>query len=171
MASLNSPPRASITNEGTWNFTSDNGLSMEAAGTPARIFSNYGTLAKTGGTGTTVLDVGYFNPYATSSGAIIIDSGTLAFNDLQGWFYGSISGAGIFSLGGGSADAINSGTTITTSGWTITDAGTDVTLNESLTYSGTFTDQSGANLTLASDVTLTLANLTRQRRLDHVRFR
>ena len=145
---------SSITNEGTWNFTSDNGLSIEAPGDTGSIFSNYSTLAKTGGTGTTVLDVSYFNPFG-SSGAIIIDSGTLAFNGLQGWFYGSISGVGIFSLGGGSADAINSGTTITSSGWTITDAGTDATLNKSLSYSGTFVEQSGATLTLAEALTLT----------------
>ena len=64
-------------------------------------------------------------------------------------------GAGIFSLGGGSADAINTGTSITSSGWTITDAGTDATLNEVLSYSGTFMEQSGATLTLAKELTLT----------------
>ena len=53
-----------------------------------------------------------------------------------------------------------SGTTITTAGWTITDSGTEVTLEESLEYSGILTVQSGATLTLANDSTLTVTHLT-----------
>ena len=142
--------------DATWNFTTDNGV-VFATPDQSQI-TDYGTLAKTGGTGTTVIGVNLYY-YLYGGDGIVVDVGTLAFDGHESSFEGPISGAGTFSLGGGGADEIDSSTTIATSGWTITDAGTNVTLNESLSYSGTFTDQSGANLTLASDVTLTLANL------------
>ena len=85
-------------------------------------------------------------------------TGTLAFNGLSSNFYDAISGAGTFSIGGGGADSINAGTTINTSGWTIAQAGTDVTLNVALSYSGFFKEQSGATLTLTPSNDLTLNN-------------
>jgi hypothetical protein len=87
-----------------------------------------------------------------------VATGTLAFNGLVSNFYGPISGAGTFSIGGGGADTINAGTTISTKGWTIAQAGTDVTLNVALSYSGFFKAQSGATLTLTPSNNLTLNN-------------
>jgi hypothetical protein len=87
-----------------------------------------------------------------------VATGTLAFNGLVSNFYGAISGAGNFSIGGGGADTINAGTTISTKGWTIAQAGTDVTLNVALSYSGFFKEQSGATLTLTPSNNLTLNN-------------
>ena len=149
-----------ITNHGIWNFTSNNGIVLESVSqTQYGFFTNWGTLEKTGGTGTTTIDMP-FNYYG-GNGPIVINAGTLAFDGATNNFAGSISGAGTFTLGGGGTDAINSGTSIATqTAWTVTDAKTVVTLNESLSYSGTFTDELGANLTLASGVTLTLQRLS-----------
>jgi hypothetical protein len=157
----------SISNNGTWNFTSDNGLTLEnpsEASTSIAVFALFGgTLAKTGGTGTTVIGIDfneYGGPVSHQNGLINIASGTLAFNGLLNNFYSVISGNGTFSLGGGGADALYDGTAITTGGWTITGAGTDVTPGVPLSYSGTFTEQSGATLTLTSSNDLTLSNAT-----------
>ena len=132
---------------GSWNFASDAAAMVEA--NPGQVgYADFadqgGTIAKTGGTGTTVIAV----PFQTfgGGGSIIIETGTLAFNGPSSNFSNTISGSGTFSLGidsaiGSAVDAINSGTTIASSGWTITDAGTAATLNESLSYAGTFTDK------------------------------
>ena len=145
---------------GTWNFTSNNGLALADPSQPSASgasFTLYSTLAKTGGTGTTVIGCD-FNPSGGSAGFITVAHGTLAFNGLISNFYETISGAGTFSIGGGGTDAIGTGTTIDTNGWTITHAGTDVTLNVALSYSGTFREQSGTTLTLTSSNNLTLNN-------------
>jgi hypothetical protein len=149
-----------ITNYGTWNFTSNNGLALADPSQPSSstaAFTLYDELAKTGGSGTTVIGCN-FNPDG-GAGTIRVATGTLAFNGLVSNFYGPISGAGTFSIGGGGgADTINAGTTISTKGWTIAQAGTDVTLNVALSYSGFFKAQSGATLTLTPSNNLTLNN-------------
>jgi autotransporter passenger strand-loop-strand repeat protein len=145
---------------GTWNFTSNNGLALADPSQPSSSgasFTLYETLAKTGGTGTTVIGCD-FNPNGNGSGFIRVAHGTLAFNGLVSNFYEAISGAGTFSIGGGGTDAIDTGTTINTRGWTITQADTDVTLNVALSYSGIFREQSGATLTLTPSNKLTLTN-------------
>jgi hypothetical protein len=150
---------STITNCGTWNFTSNNGLALADPSQPSSstaAFTLYDALAKTGGSGTTVIGCN-FNPDG-GAGTISVATGTLAFNGLVSNFYGPISGAGTFSIGGGGADTINAGTTISTKGWTIAQAGTDVTLNVALSYSGFFKAQSGATLTLTPSNDLTLNN-------------
>ena len=139
----------------TWNFTSDDGLVAVDPSSSSASFTVYGTLAKTGGTGTTVIGCD-FN--GNDAATINVVSGTLGFNGLSNNFSDVISGAGTFSIGGGGADAIDIGTTINTRGWTITHADTDVTLNVALSYSGTFREQSGATLTLTPSNNLTLTN-------------
>ncbi len=141
----------------TWNFTTDNGIVLATTDQSAAII-DYGTLAKTGGTGTTVIGVD-LNYSLFGGKGIVVNVGNLAFDGADNSFAGPISGAGIVTLGGGGADEIDSSTTITTSAWTITDRGTEVTLEESLKYSGILTVQSGATLTLANDSTLTVAQL------------
>jgi autotransporter passenger strand-loop-strand repeat protein len=140
---------------GTWNFTSDNGLAAVDPSSSATSFTLDGALAKTGGTGTTVIGCD-FN--GNGAATINVALGTLAFDGLSNNFSDAITGAGTFSVGGGGADAINTGTTINTSGWTITHADTDVTLNVALSYSGIFREQSGATLTLTPSNNLTLTN-------------
>ena len=151
---------STITNYGTWNFTSNNGLALADPSQPSSstaAFTLYDALAKTGGSGTTVIGCN-FNPDG-GAGTIRVATGTLAFNGLVCNFYGPISGAGTFSIGGGGgADTLNAGTTISTKGWTIAQAGTDVTLNVALSYSGFFKAQSGATLTLTPSNNLTLNN-------------
>ena len=150
---------STITNYGTWNFTSNNGLALADPSQPSSsgaAFTLYDALAKTGGTGTTVIGCD-FNPNG-GAGTIKVATGTLAFNGLVSNFYGAISGAGTLSIGGGGADSINAGTTITTRGWTIAQSGTDVTLNVALSYSGFFKELPGATLTLTPSNDLTLNN-------------
>ena len=55
---------------------------------------------------------------------------------------GATTGAGTLALAGGSA-TIDKGATISVSNWSISGAGTDVTLDENLTYAGSFSE--GAN--------------------------
>jgi antigen 43 len=157
----------SITILGDWTFTSDNGLALEqpenSSALERLVLNDTALLAKTGGTGTTVIGLNfniYPDTFITVGGSIDIAVGTLAFDGLTNNFYSTIYGAGTFSLGAGGANAIDSGTTISTSGWSITDAGTDVTLNIALSYSGIFTEASGATLTLTSSNYLTLSNAT-----------
>jgi hypothetical protein len=150
---------STITNYGTWNFTSNNGFALADPSQPSSsgaAFTLYDALAKTGGSGTTVIACD-FNPNG-GAGTIKVATGTLAFNGLVSNFYGAISGAGTFSIGGGGADSINAGTAITTRGWTIAQSGTDVTLNVALSYSGFFKELPGATLTLTPSNDLTLNN-------------
>ena len=153
---------STITNSGTWNFTSNNGLALadpsdpSASGAAFTLDDALANLAKTGGIGTTVIGC-EFNPNG-GAGTIKVATGTLAFNGLISNFYGPISGAGTFSIGGGGANSINAGTTISTKAWTIAQAGTDVTLNVALSYSGFFKEQSGTTLTLTPSNDLTLNN-------------
>ena len=142
----------------TWDFTTNNGIALDdLPQNSGATFDNYGTLEKTGGSGTTVIACDF---YSDDDGSINVETGTLAFDGLSNnfWYISTISGAGTISLGGGGQDAIYSGT-FTTAGWTITDAGTVATLYEALTgadsYSGIFTLQSGATLTLDANLTLT----------------
>jgi hypothetical protein len=151
---------STIANFGTWNFTSNNGLALADPSNPGASFAAFslnGVLAKTGGIGTTVIACN-FNPYGAGAATIRVATGTLAFNGLISNFYCPISGAGTFSIGGSGAASINAGTTISTKTWTITQSGTDVTLNAPLTYSGFFKAQSGTTLTLTPSNDLTLNN-------------
>jgi hypothetical protein len=89
---------STITNYGTWNFTSNNGLALADPSQPSSsgaAFTLYDALAKTGGTGTTVIGCD-FNPNG-GAGTIKVATGTLAFNGLVSNFYGAISGAGTLS--------------------------------------------------------------------------
>ena len=74
---------------------------------------------------------------------------------------GTTSGAGKLALAGGSA-SIDSGATISVSSWSISGAGTDVTLDRNLTYAGSFSEGaddtfvlSGGDLALSGAATFT----------------
>jgi hypothetical protein len=146
-------------NGATWNLNNGSGFVLVDPSQSAAEFTDYGKLVDNA-SGTTVMPIStYFQNFG--SGLISVASGsTLAFNGLSNQFYGPITGTGgTFSLGGGGTDSINSSTTISTSAWTITDAGTDVTLNETLTYAGTFLENSGTTLNLNDDLTLSNATI------------
>ena len=127
-----------ITNRGgaSFNFTTDVGT-QPTNGTGGS-FTNAGTLAKTGGTGTTLV-------YATvtSTGTVTAASGTLEF-DGGGSFGGTISGAGTVAFGNynnlGYA-SIAAGTTVSVANLLID--GGQLTLNESVAYAGAFSLSSG----------------------------
>ncbi len=61
---------------------------------------------------------------------------------------GTTSGAGTLALWGGSA-TIDTGATISVSNWSISGAGTDVTLDESLGYAGSFSEGAGDTFVLS----------------------
>jgi hypothetical protein len=99
------------------------------------------------------LTVGEARPYA---GAFSQESGsetTINVGDtlsLTGTaiLSGETDGAGTLALAGGSA-TIDSGATMTTSVWTVSGDGTDVTLDENLTYAGSFSEGAGETFVLS----------------------
>jgi hypothetical protein len=128
-----------------------------AEGAATAKFDNAGTFEKTGGTGTTMIDVDF-----TDTGKIIVaTAGTIEFAGPENSFAGTISGAGTFEIGVFDApdDAtIGKGTAISTAAFTITGNQTTVMLAENLSYAGAFTLQGGpVTLDLASGVTFTLS--------------
>ena len=132
----------------SYDIAADVGIGAGAA--VGSLFENAGTLAKTAGTGTSAFAVDL-----TDTGSIGVTSGTLAFSGASDSFAGAISGAGTFSLAGGT-DALNSGVALMVSSWTT--SGSDAaTLNENLTFAGTFSSGAGTTLTIASGDTLTLS--------------
>ncbi len=72
---------------------------------------------------------------------------------------GSVTGAGKLALAGGST-SINAGAQLTVANWTLAGVGTAVTLNENLTYAGTYWQGANPTLSIASGDTLTLTGLS-----------
>jgi hypothetical protein len=68
---------------------------------------------------------------------------------------GTTSGAGTLNLTGGSA-TIESGAKVTVSNWSISGSGIDVTLDEALTYSGSFSEGAGSTISISSADELSL---------------
>ena len=113
------------------------------------------------------LTVGEDLPYA---GTFTQDSGsetamnagdTLSLTGISS-LSGETDGAGTLALPGGSA-RIESGATVTTALWLVSGAGTDVTLDENLTYAGSFSESVGSTLSISSADLLSLtgtANLS-----------
>lgn len=146
----NTGVNATINNKAgaVYNIAGDYGIGQGAA--TAR-FVNLGTFEKTGGSGTSLIDVNL-----SDTGAVIAATGTLEFRGPNDSFAGAVSGAGQFALGGDGSDTIASGAKITTGTFGIYDNGTVVTLGESLAYTGAFNLEQGSTLNLAG-FTLTLS--------------
>ena len=133
----------------TWNFVGDFGLTLAAGSTGPR-FTNVGAMAKTAGTGTSVVAID-----VTSTGTVTAKTGTLAFDGPTNSFSGAFKGAGEIAFTGGDT-TIAAGATATVAGLAETGAGTNVTLDENLTYAHTFSAGSGATLNLSGgNLTLT----------------
>ena len=120
-------------------------FSLTGAGTTLTVAEN---LAYSG-----ALTIGAGAKASVSTGDTLTLTGTDALN-------GSVLGAGTLAIAGGAA-AIAAGATITASKWTISGAGTSVTLGGPLTYAGTFSagvgdilNLSGGGLTLNGTSTL-----------------
>ncbi len=145
---------ARIDNEksGSFDIGGDFGITL---GPATAQFVNAGTLEKTGGTGTSLIGVD-----VTDTGAIVVaTAGTLEFGGPQNSFAGAISGAGQFELGGvpGSvSNTIANGARITAATFTITGLPALVTLDENLSYAGTFNLEEGSTFDLGA-FTLTLS--------------
>ena len=76
---------------------------------------------------------------------------------------GTVSGAGTLTLAGGGSATIESGANPSVADWSISGAGTTVTLDEAVTYAGFFSEGAGATLTGGPGTPLTLtgsANFT-----------
>jgi hypothetical protein len=122
-----------------------------ARGAASAKFVNAGSLAKTAGTDTSLIQVN-----TTDTGTISVATGTLEFDGPDNSFAGAITGAGQFALGGSGTSVIDPGTTIKTAVFTIYYLVTTVTLGENLSYAGTFNLENTSILDLAG-FTLTLS--------------
>src|SRR5262249_21988145 len=89
----NTGVNAKINNQSgaAYNIAGDFGISRGAA---TATFVNAGTLAKTGGNGTSFVDTNF-----SGAGAIQVGTGTLDFRGPNNTFSGAISGAGQFAIG------------------------------------------------------------------------
>ena len=93
--------------------------------------------------------VNYAGAFTQGSGSTLSISSADTFS-LTGTasLSGATSGAGTLALWGGSA-TIDKGATISVSNWSISGAGTDVTLDESLNYAGSFSEGAGDTFVLS----------------------
>jgi hypothetical protein len=136
---------ATINNEkgAVFDIAGDYGIT-QGAGTARFVNAAGATLEKTGGSGTSLVDVNL-----TDTGAIVAATGTLEFGGPDNSFAGAISGAGQFALGGGSNNLIAAGAAIASATFGISDTGTLVTLGKNLSYTGTFNLENSSILDLA----------------------
>ncbi len=114
-------------------------------------FVNQGTLAKTGGAGTSHIDTA-----VTDTGTITADSGTLEF-DGGGSFGGAIAGAGNVAFGGGTSTLGGPGG-LTAVNLEV-DGGTALLTGSEVTVSGTFYQTNGT-VAIAAGSTLAVAGAT-----------
>ncbi len=151
---------AEIVNEAnaTYIIANDSAINLGAL---ASKFINDGTLEITAASGTSDINTPFIS---TGTIDIVSGTGTAQFNGTGNVLGGTIEGAGTLALGGGT-DTISKGTAVTVGALTIT--GATVTLDESLTYAGTFLlnggssllDLNGNILTLSAAKTASLAGI------------
>jgi hypothetical protein len=133
---------ATILNQDTFNLTTDTaGIGLNSVNVGGSLqsgsgnFQNFGTLAKTGGTGTSHVFASY-----SGSGIISVSAGTLEFEGPSNTFNGgTISGTGTIAFGAGSSQfSVNP----TTSNFLID--GGSVSFSNTLTYAGNFAETGGS---------------------------
>ncbi len=134
---------------GTYDIADDSGIAQGTS--TASLFVNYGLFAKTGGTGTSAVLASVI-----STGTVTAATGTIAFSGAVNTFSGTIGGAGAVSFTGGWS-RINSGTTVSVASLTATGASTTLVIAGDLSYAGSFSDASGALLSISSGATLSLS--------------
>ncbi len=134
---------------GIYDITDNSGI---ARGTStASLFANNGLFEKTGGTGTSAV-----LPRFTSAGTVTAATGTIAFSGATNNFSGTIGGSGAVSFTGG-VSTINAGTTVSVASLTATGASTTLYIAGNLSYAGSFSDASGATLSILSGAKLSLS--------------
>jgi hypothetical protein len=116
LAGLINEPRA------TFNFTSDGSVTADAL---RDVFTNYGLMEKTGGSGVTTLD----GPFSLAGGTLDAESGTIAVEFVAG-----------FSTGGAFDAGLNGSTT----------AAIDFTGGLTTTFMGTYTGAGSGTVSLAN---------------------
>jgi len=124
----------------SWDFAGDSSLVLAAGQSDGPDIYGPGTIAKTAGTGTSVVSID-----VEAEGAVIVNTGTLDFDGASATFSGPISGAGVFELDSAAA-TIAQGASLSVADWTL--AGGVTTLGQSLTYAGDFEAEGGATLAL-----------------------
>ena len=134
---------ATFTNQASGHFNIANDTSLERGSAATSSFVNAGVLAKTGGAGTSFVDVN-----VADTGTVSVASGALDFRGPNNSFGGAISGAGQFALGGGSVNTFAAGLSITASTFDVYDNGTSLTLGGNLTYANTFNQGFGTTINL-----------------------
>ncbi len=112
---------------------------------------NAPSLSETGsGTSLTVAEaLGYAGAFSQGAGSTlsISSADTLSLTGTAS-LSGTTSGLGALALAGGS-DSINSGAKLSVSDWSISGAGTSVTLDENLSYGGSFSEGAGDTFVLS----------------------
>jgi hypothetical protein len=139
---------ATIMNSGAFNLTTDTagiGLNTVNVGGSSQLgignLENSGTLAKTGGTGTSHISASY-----SGQGTVSVSTGTLEFDGPINTFnFGTLSGTGMVAFGAGSSQ-FNTNPTIANF---LIDGGT-VSFSNTLSYSGNFSETAGS-LTLTDN--------------------
>ncbi len=119
----------------SWDFAGDSSLVLAAGQSAGPDINGMGTIAKTAGTGTSVVSID-----VEAEGAVVVNTGTLDFDGAAATFSGPISGAGVFELDSAAA-MIAQGAALSVADWTL--AGGVTTLGESLTYAGAFRGRGG----------------------------
>jgi Protein of unknown function (DUF3383) len=104
-----------------------------------------------GGTSLTLSEaLAYAGAFSQGSGSTIaISSGDRLSLTGTASLSGTTSGAGTLALAGGGSATIKSGAIISVSHWSIFGAGTDLTLDESLNYAGSFSEAEGDTFVLS----------------------
>ena len=138
---------STIANGGHWNFDGDTDLLLGVGQSPGPVIYGLGTIAKTAGTGTSLVEIN-----VEQQGVTNVATGTLAFDGESSSFSGAINGAGTFELE--SATTLDSGAKLNVANWSITGGTTTLAVNVS--YSGAFTLGAGAAVAL-DDWMLTLS--------------
>jgi hypothetical protein len=145
-----------------------NALVLQGSGTANNNFDNFNTLFVRSGANWTLGGTSAFGGATISSGALLKDAGALrltgtsalagskiiiASDDLLTMdgttsLSGKVLGPGTLAFTGGSA-TLNSGASLSVARWAVSGSGTAVTLDENLTYAGSFSEGTGDTFVLS----------------------
>jgi hypothetical protein len=132
-----------------WNFDGNFGLTL-ASGSTSPSMTSAGTIAKTAGVGTSVVEIDI-----DDMGTVSVATGTLDFTGASNSFDGLIKGAGVIEFGGGGS-TLGMGASLTVAGLIVSGKATTLTIASDVSYAGHFRLASGATLDEnAADLDLT----------------
>jgi hypothetical protein len=137
---------ANVINAAGASWTIASGYQVEAGSSTAQSFTNDGTFALSGTSGSSTVDI----MFASAAGASVDAAGgtTLTFDSIM-TNAGTLGGAGTIQLNYSAAGTLSAGTTLASAGLDITGSAS-LTLATSLAYSGVFTENADfGNTTLS----------------------